>query len=207
MLTIIDCSCFVFVVNLLGLHNSNQAMDTFLELKNGSQDAFVKLYREYSPRLYNFISSVVRSRYDAQDILQSTFLKIWEKREEIDLEKNIESYIYTIARNFCISHLRMKLYAQLVPLDGCDKGHNDVMEEIVNNDNAIYIRSIIDLLPEKRREIFILSRVSNMTYKQIAEYLGISENTVDTQMRRALYFLKERLSKEQFVLIFLLTQL
>ncbi len=84
-------------------------MDTLFELKNGSQEAFVKLYREYSPRLYNFINSVVRSKYDAQDILQSTFLKIWEKRVDIDLERNFESYIYTIARNYCISHLRSKL--------------------------------------------------------------------------------------------------
>jgi RNA polymerase sigma-70 factor (family 1) len=182
-------------------------MNTLQEVKNGSQDAFVTLYREYSPRLYNFINSVVRSKYDAQDILQSTFLKIWEKRADIDLELNFESFIYTVARNYCISHLRSKLYAQLISIEGCEKGHEDVMQEVLDNDNAKYIKGIIDLLPERRREIFILSRVSEMTYKQIANHLGISENTVDTQMRRALSFLKEKLSREQFIFICLLSQL
>ncbi len=81
------------------------------------------------------------------------------------------------------------------------------MKKVLDNDNAHYIKGIIELLPERRREIFILSRVSDMTYKQIAEHLGISENTVDTQMRRALSFLRERLSREQFIFICLLSQL
>lgn len=182
-------------------------MNTLLDLKAGKTDAFEKLYFEYSPRLYSFIRSVVRSKYDAQDILQATFLKIWEKKETIDLDKNFESYIYTVARNFCISHLRSKLYTQLIPLESCECGHEEVMQNVLEKDSLTYIEGVIDLLPERRKEIFILSRVSNMTYRQIADYLGISENTVDTQMRRALSFLKEHLSKEQLVLLLMMTNL
>lgn len=173
-------------------------MATLEELRGGNKFAFELIYREYSPRLYNFIRSIVRSKSDAQDILQVTFLKVWEKREELDFTKNFEAYIYTIARNLCLTYLRQRLYAQLVPLDGHDKPDDEVLHRIIDVDSAKYIYKIIDMLPERRKEIFLLSRMSSMTYLQIAEHLDISENTVKIQVKRALAFLREELSKEQF---------
>lgn len=182
-------------------------MDNLQQLKKGNQAGFEHIYKEYSPRLYGFICSIVHSKYDAQDILQATFLKIWEKRGELDLSKSFEAYIYTIARNLCISYLRKRLYSNLLSLEGCEQSHNEVLQGVVDGDSARFIRETIEMLPTRRKEIFLLSRVSDMTYKQIAEHLGISENTVDTQMKRALAFLREKLSSEQLFFLCVLINL
>lgn len=178
-------------------------MEEIKSLKYGCSKAFEHIYEIYAGRLYYFINSIVRSRVDSEDILQSVFTKLWEVKGEIDEERNFEAYLYTIARNLCISHLRRRLYTHIYKEED-NFQHNDVVNGILANDCARFLRAAINTLPERRREIFLLSRLSNLTYKQIAEKLGISENTVDTQIRRALDFLKEQLAKEQLLTLFLL---
>ena len=187
------------------VNSSFDYMDnTTKALRQNRTEAFDSLYRAYAPRLYRFAYSIIRSDADAQDVLQTTFLRIWEGRSSLDPSKNISSYLYAIARNLCIDMLRHRLYAQLLPVEHMECSHNEVINQILGNDGAAYIQAVVDALPARRREIFLLSRVSNMTYRQIAEHLNISENTVDTQMKRALSFLREKLTKEQFICICLL---
>lgn len=174
-------------------------MPTELRSKGINEQEFERLYRVSSPRLYAFIWSILRNNWETQDALQAIFLKIWEKRAEIDLSNNIDSYLFTTAKNLCMNILRDRLYRILMPLDACSTTHDEVNTEIIYNDNARFIQAIIDQLPQKRREVFMLSRVSGMPNKQIAEQLGISENTVETQIRRSLAFLRENLSKEQLI--------
>lgn len=164
-------------------------------LKSGSRQAFDDIYKEFSPRLYNFILSIVGISSDSQDILQNVFIKVWEKRADLIVEKNFESYIYTIARHYVYNHLRKKLYAHLVPADSVELADNSSIEQnIFQNDVTLYFKDIINRLPEKRRKIFIMNKFEDMSYKEIAEKLSISENTVDTQLRRAMAFLKSKIS-------------
>lgn len=164
-------------------------------LKSGDRQAFDEIYKEFSPRLYNFILSIVGTSSDSQDILQNVFIKVWEKRADLIVEKNFEAYIYTIARHHVYNHLRAKLYTHLVPADGVELADNSSIEQsIFQKDVTLYFKDIINRLPEKRREIFIMNKFQDMSYKEIAEKLSISENTVDTQLRRAMAFLKSKIS-------------
>lgn len=170
-------------------------------LKAGNKQAFDEIYKEFSPRLYNFILSIVGSSSDSQDILQNVFIKVWEKRAELIVDKNFEAYIYTIARHFVYNHLRTKLYTHLVSTDGVDLADNCSIEQsIFKKDVTLYFKDIINKLPEKRREIFIMNKFQDLSYKEIAEKLSISENTVDTQLRRAMAFLKSKISSSHLSL-------
>ena len=163
---------------------------------------FEALYRNISRRLYNYIFSVLRNKADTLDVLQDVFLKIWNNRERLDMERNFEAYIFTVARNAMFRHMRSKLYASFE-----DVREDSVLEEPRIEDrlsDSAVIRklyAVIRAMPEQRRRIFLLSRRENLSYREIASRLGISENTVDTQIRRALKELRMVLAQEELLLL------
>lgn len=172
-------------------------------LKNGDPLAFKILYDEWSIKLYNFILRVsYNDTYSAEETVQAIFVKIWEIRTTLDPSKDIGSFMYTIARNMLINTHRRKmremLYMQNIAydyeVDNATESENIVsqidvqmLEEMINY--------FIDELPPMRKKIFLLSRKSFMTNKQIAEELDISINTVESQMTKSLTFLREKLGK------------
>ncbi len=175
----------------------------FKSLKAGDSVLFEALYRNISPRLYSFVYSVIRNRADALDILQNVFLKIWDRRETIDFEDNFEAYIYTAARNMTYNFLRNKVYADVSCNGAADRAGAapDPHAVMVQNEFSGMFGKVLDSLPEQRRRIFVMSRLDGMSYRQIAEKLSISENTVDTQIRRALKDFRQLLSKEELLVI------
>lgn len=186
---------------------------------NGEGDAalFEVLYRNLSPRLYGFIYSVLRNKADTLDVLQNVFVKIWQKRSTIDFGGgNLEAYVYTTARHMSYNFLRRRLYMDTVAecADAempeiqtgaiSDDGISaDPYRETVRGELEKKISHILLTLPEQRRRIFLMSRVDGLSYRQIAERLSISENTVDTQIRRALRDFRSLIPKEDFMILVL----
>ena len=140
------------------------------------------------------------SLYDksmAADLTQNVFLKIWEKHETIDPEQNFDAYLFTIARNLVYKETENRLLSEKLT-ESLQRQLSDVdslMEERIDAESLReYINSLIEELPPSRREIFRLSRHEHLSYREIAERLSISEKTVETQVNRALRFLRDRLS-------------
>jgi len=135
--------------------------------------------------------------YEAsREIVQDVFMRLWEKRETIDSGKSIKAYLSAAVRNKCINYLRdHKKFNQ--DLLNFEELNPDLLsmpaDKLVEADIRNRITEATAELPEKCREIFVLSRHEQLKYQEIADRLGISVKTVETQISKALQHMRERL--------------
>lgn len=166
-------------------------------IKADNTYAFRALYEKYQGQLYSFLLKYINSS-KAEEIVQQVFVNIWVNRVNLKYELSIKSYIFTSAKNILISEMR-KCAVEMQYLDiQTYKQHQtveDPYQSIYRDELKEIINDLINKLPEKRQQIFRLSREKGLSYKEIAETLSISVNTVDTQIKRAIKFLKENLKK------------
>ena len=179
-----------------------------IKLKEGSFQAFEKLYTMYSGKLYNFIMRLSSgNQYMAEEVVQSTFIRIWEVREKVDPGASFISFLCTIAKNMLMNMYQRQTieYVYNEYLLKSEVDHDSHTEETIDlhflND---YIDSLAEELPAQRKKIFILSKRQNYTNKEIAEMMGISESTVATQLSLAVKFMREQLMKHYDKVITLL---
>ena len=181
-----------------------------LRLSNDDEKAFEFIYWKYNAHVYNFANSLLYSPKIAQDITQNVFLKIWEKRHEINPEQNFNAYLFTIARNMVYKETEQKLLSEQSLRQLQEEEDVLDMSTIQTLDYHFteeLCRSLVEELPPARREIFKLSRFERLSNKEIALRLSISERTVETQLYRATRFLKRKLlSDEGLGLLILLSQ-
>lgn len=173
-------------------------------LKNGDTKAFDKVYYKYHRKLYAFSFKFLKSKRDVEDLIQKIFVILWERRNTLDVNKSLGGYLFVIARNEIYDDLKTKIikdhYTDYI-LNELE--YNSEHDELEKKKKIELAYQLIDRLPERRAEIFRLSKEDGLTYKQIAEKLNISENTVDTQIRHSLNFLrKEMLKYQRFILLF-----
>ena len=168
------------------------------KLREGDSFAFEVLFYKYRNKIKGFALKIVPAQIDPEEIVQEVFVRVWLKKEAIDPEKDFQSYLFSIAKHLVLDHLKSavnrKLYfvgehfqQDLLEEDGLDASISEETEE--------KLQKLINEIPERRREIFRLSRFEGLSYKQIAERLNISENTVDSQIRNALAFLRKEFRK------------
>ena len=176
-------------------------------LSMGSSSALRQLYDKYAPTVYRFVFSVLRNSHDSEEITQMVFIKIWDIRSTLRDDTNLISFLLTIAKNSSYNFLKHKYKEKLMfekmELSLKDKDSGLVDNSLIEKDLNDMLSGLIDKLPPKRREVFVLNRFKGLSYKEIAVKLEISENTVDTQMRKALQFIKENLANEISISIFI----
>lgn len=173
-------------------------------LKEGDEAAFESIYWKYNSHVFNFINSLLYDRILSEDITQSVFMKIWERRESIDPDKGFDAYLFTIARNMVYKETENRLLSEsaFYALSQQQTNEDFLMEEKIDADSLrLYIDNLIEQLPLSRKEIFKLSRREHLSNKEIATRLSISEKTVETQLFRSLRFLKEKLSNDHLLAI------
>lgn len=171
------------------------------------ESSFEKLFREHFNGLTHFAISFVKDDEAAREIVQEVFVALWERRQEIDLSKPVRSYLSTMVRNRCLNHLRdnRKFSRDLMAIEHATE--NDLYtppDPLVEAEIRVRISRSIEELPEKCREIFVMSRSGKMKYHEIADKLQISVKTVETQMSKALQHLRNRLSEYITLILFLL---
>ena len=178
------------------------------ELKNGSFQAFERLYNMYSGKLYNFIMRISSgNQYMAEEVVQSAFIRVWEVRERVEPESSFISFLCTIAKNLLMNMYQRKtveyVYNEYLKNTGVDRD-SQTEESIDLRFLNEYIDSLAEELPAQRKKIFILSKRQNYTNKEIAEMMGISESTVATQLSLAVKFMREQLMKHYDKIVALL---
>lgn len=179
-------------------------------LKNASKQSLEALYHRYSGKLYNFVMKVSKGdTYIAEELVQRTFIKVWETREYVNPDKSFISYLCTIAKNMLLNEYEHQtiqfIYEEYVKVMGTEND-NSTEKEVDKNLLEQYIDKLADKLPPKRREIFILSRKEGLTNKLIAKQLNISESTIETQLSIALSFMKTQLKNHyDHILLILFT--
>ena len=165
-----------------------------LQLISGNEKAYELIFHQTKGKLKGFLKKALPKDEDVESIMQDVYLKLWATRKFIHPDKNFETYLFAITRNLVIDVMRKRLNKQKYLEDLCrqlnegQKNSLDTKTIVEYSELEKKIIELIDRLPEKRREIFKLNRLEGLTYKEIAEKLNISENTVDSQMRKALAF-------------------
>ena len=167
-------------------------------LSKGNLLAFNALYKIYSGRLYRFALGYLKSEEDAEELVQEVFTIIWEKRKELNEELSFKSFLFTIAFNIIRKHFRSKSYlANYLKSGICSDLDIQTSEKITCESLFQYINKLVNMLPLRRKEIFIKSRFEGQSVKEIAEELNISHKTVENQLTDALRFLRRNLQSER----------
>ncbi len=173
-------------------------------LKSGNQMAFTEIYNRYKGLLYIYACKITKDEDVAEDIVQDVFIYLWDKRKTIDFKLSISSYLYSAIRYKFFDLIdREKVrenYIQKFQIF-LDKQEYTTDEYIAEKELRATIEKEIDNLPDKMREIFLLSRKTNLSNKEIAERLGISEKTVKNQVSTALKTLRIKLGLFTFLVL------
>ena len=161
------------------------------------QKAFEAIYLKYYGRVREYICGIIKSQDDAEEVAQDVFVKLWGKRDEVDLDSPISKYIHTIARNEAFNFLKSKFANDNRKYDPL---HDIEIIDVVNVENTIYAKEIellikmaISQMPDQRRTIFELSRYEGLSNKEIAEKLNIADKTVENQISLAIGDLRKNI--------------
>lgn len=180
------------------------------EVKQGTYNSFITLYKNWSPRLYSFVFSLVKSKEIAQDILQETFITLWTHRTSINTESSIKSYLFTISYHlvlkefkYKINHPRMSEYIELC--SELNLTENTTEQEIDFDDFLERLESAKKKLTPKQNEVFTLIKEYNYSIAYTANKLGINEQTVRNHLATAIKTLRNELREYLclFILFFL----
>lgn len=171
--------------------------DLYLKLKEGDERAFQVLFRKYYPAMCHFARQYLNDAELAEETAQDMFVKIWEKRDSLNIQSSVKHYFFRSIRNHCLNQIQhekiKKQYASMV----IESANQEIVSEqyYMEVDLVQRIEKCIDSLPPKRQEIFRLSREQGMKYKDIADTLNISVKTVEAQMGFALKYLRDELKE------------
>jgi RNA polymerase sigma-70 factor (family 1) len=171
----------------------------FLKIAEGDEKAFTELFHTYTPKLLPFVFKLTRSEHLAQEMIQETFLRLWVNRTELVNVNEPASWIFRIAANVSITWLRKQSNRQRI-LEAVavveDSGANLIVETLETKELSLVISKAVEALPERRQEIYRLSREQGLNHQQIAEKLKLSTNTVANQIGISLKFIREFINKE-----------
>lgn len=175
------------------------------KLKDGDMSAFEHLYRHYWTKVHDFTRLYITSVTDAEDVVHEVFMKLWDVRAFLEEEKSIEGFLFIVTRNIIFNRTRKSFnenFYKVTALEAYSESYS-IEEEIEASDLREYIECLISQLPPRCQEVFRLSREQNLTYKEIAEQLSLSEKTVEHHISHALKFLKEKLPYCVFFIVLL----
>jgi len=174
-------------------------------LRAGDRLAYTEIYNRYKFVLHTHAYKWMRDREEAMDIIHELFTILWDKRESIQFSSSLSGYLYISLRNKIFNRVSKKKF---------ESQYIDSLQEFINKGDCItdhlvrekqlaaLIEKEISALPVKMREVFELSRKSNLSHKEIAEQLGLSEQTVRKHIQHALRILKSKLGLIIFLFLF-----
>jgi RNA polymerase sigma-70 factor, ECF subfamily len=171
----------------------NQLFET---LRAGDETAFEMLFRTYYQPLCNYAYTFVQDHDNAEEIVQSTFLQVWEKREVLEIRTGVKPYLYAMVRNAClnvIKHEKVKQQHAAMELAIGERSVESVSRTVMASELEGRIYRAMEALPEQCRLVFKLSRFEELKYTEIADQLGISIKTVENHMGKALRIMREQL--------------
>jgi len=180
-------------------------LELLILVKEDDKSAFGELYLRYKEPLFFHASRMLEDSESARDIVQDIFAAIWSKREILVVPEAVDAYLYGSIRNRILNFIaHQKVVSRYT--DSIDQflahGISPTDEAVREKELTRIIEREITLLPQKMREVFELSRKEELTYKQIADRLGLSEHTVKKQAQRAIRILRLKIKINIFFTFF-----
>ncbi len=173
-------------------------------VKQGEKGAFRELYDRYAPRIFRFSLSYLKNNDDSEELVQNTFLKIWENRGKLDTEKNVKAFIFKIAVNTIYDFIRHKnieqAYVDYQKLnfspDENYTWHSVIYEEMLQN-----LHELMRQMPKQQQAIFQLSKIEGLSNDEIALKLNLSKRTVENHLYKAVSYLKINFQDKSIVML------
>jgi len=164
-------------------------------LCNGNHKAFEDIFIMYFRRVKVFIVGIIKSDADAEELAQDVFIKLWLNREQINVNKSLNAYIYAIARNATFNYLKHQIVEQSYLSNYKQNEDVDTPEEIYfAQEIKLLVEMTVTKMPAQRRRIYILSREKGIANEDIASQLNISKKTVENQLSLAFKEIREVVS-------------
>jgi RNA polymerase sigma-70 factor (ECF subfamily) len=176
------------------------------QMAQGDKKAYEQVFRAYYELLCKYAYTVVRDKDEAEEVVQNLFYNVWKKREQLQIQSSVKSYLYRAVRNDCLNrvkhdqvrHTYAMDYRHTAPISG------NGLESLEAKELSRHIREAVETLPTQCAEVFRLSRFEQLSYAEIAQRLDISTKTVENHMGKALRRMREQLKDFLTVVIALL---
>lgn len=178
------------------------------KIRQNDKDAFKSLYNRYSKKIYFFSLKHLGNNVEAEELVQSVFINVWENRESLDATKSIKNYIYKSAVNYIYNYLRNRAIRDRFIESEINKGEihsNLTYDQVYFHDTERLINSIVETLPSQQQKIFQLSRNNGLTNKEIAIKLDLSVRTIENHIYRAKKVIEDALKGEMLLILLLMS--
>lgn len=156
------------------------------------------LFREHYQGLCRYAYSILKNQEEAEEVVQQLFVKLWEKRHDLEIWKDVKSYLYRSTYNASLNELKRKKRHTMYVTANQENGFqsdSDTSSKIMSSELEMHIEKAIQTLPTKCAEVFRMSRFNEFSYKEIAEKLDISIKTVENHIGKALKLMREELEE------------
>lgn len=180
--------------------------ELLIKLKKGDQLAFAEIYNLYRGKMYTYACNLCKSTETAEEIVQEVFIRIWQKKEQINADMNFAAYLKKATLNHVLNYLKKvardrRLQEELFIY--IDAIRNTTEDNLLEKELLKTHDEAIALLPPQKKLIYQMSRNEEMTHEQIAEKLNISKNTVKNHMVEATKFIRSYVSKHGSIICFI----
>lgn len=184
----------------------NNGQEHLLGLTEGSEKAFRLIMDHWYLRLYNFANGYLDHAENTKEVLQDVFLKLWDNRQKLAEQTNLNAYLFTLTRNRCIDLIRRERlmlqfrtdkqdeYLRLT--ENFDALSDPILDDLFALELQDEINRAVSGLPEQCRKVFILSRTNGLKNKEISVSLELSEKTVESHLTKALKTIKLALEQK-----------
>ena len=172
---------------------------TILKLLSGDISTYESVYKTFFKPLYVYAYSILKDEIQAEEVVQNIFLKLWERKEKIQIESSLKAYLYKSVYNDSLNylkHLKVKSTYENHAIQVMKNTHSiSASNQMMYKTLEVELRNALNALPEQCRTVFQLSRYEDLKYREIATHLSISEKTVENHMSKALKLLRLKLAE------------
>lgn len=180
----------------MGKQITDNEPQLIFSLKNGSYKAFERIYQLYAKRLFAYSMQFTKSQEESEEIVQDVFMRLWTNRTKIRQENTLRSLLYIMTKHYLINAFRTKInqpeFEEYVHYRN-ELSVDETSQLLEYEEFIAKFHAILKTLPETQQKVITLSKIEQLTNKEIAEKLSLSEQTVKNQLSLGLKFLKEKL--------------
>ncbi|MBB6274548.1 RNA polymerase sigma-70 factor (ECF subfamily) [Pedobacter cryoconitis] len=184
-----------------------QNTDLLIKLREGDESAFIQIYNQYRSKIYTYAYQLCKSSDTAEEIVQEVFIKIWQKKDQLNPELSFNAYIKKITLNHVLNHLKKVARERALQeqiFHTIEVSSNRTEDQMLEKELRKVYDEAIARLPQQKKLIYQLSRIEELSHDEIALKLNISKNTVKNHMVEASRSIRDYVSKNGVIICFII---